>query len=283
MRLPLDNMRRAFTLVELLVVIAIIGLLSSVAVFSTSSSREKARIAAGLSFEQSLQNALGSSSVASYDLQEGSGATAGDSSGNGLNASITGSPAWSTDVPGGSAKYSLTFTNNEYLTPSRGMGFANTNFTIALWMKTTLNNGQMYIIANSGGASGLMYGLSNGRIGFWIGNGTVSIETTCGSKTVNDGRWHHVVGSWSRTTQSFHCYLDGAKIGSVALPSYIPNIGDTPLQIGKPVCCGANVYAGQLTGIRFYSADVSGVSLAPTSRFDDLAERPPADRPLPML
>ncbi len=63
--------RKGFTLVELLVVIAIIGLLSTLAVISLNSAREKARDATRISDVRQLQTAMElwfDSNSQSYDL-----------------------------------------------------------------------------------------------------------------------------------------------------------------------------------------------------------------------
>ena len=48
-----------FTLIELLVVIAIIGMLASIVLVSLRSSQDKARVARGLQFSQSVYHAIG--------------------------------------------------------------------------------------------------------------------------------------------------------------------------------------------------------------------------------
>lgn len=60
---------KSFTLVELLVVIAIIGLLASVVLVSMAGVREKARIAKGLEFSQSLQHAFGAYAVGWWSFE----------------------------------------------------------------------------------------------------------------------------------------------------------------------------------------------------------------------
>lgn len=61
--------QKAFTLIELLVVIAVIGLLASIVLVSLQGTRDKARVARGLSFSQSLWHALGAYTVMVHRLE----------------------------------------------------------------------------------------------------------------------------------------------------------------------------------------------------------------------
>ncbi len=250
---------KAFTLIELLVVIAIVGLLSTIAVVSLTTTRDKARIASGASFEQSLYNSLGSALVAAYDFEEGSGSVIVDSSGNGNNASISGSPTWSTDTFGSGSKYSMNFTGSDHVNPASSLGISNTNFTIAFWIKTTSINGQMYVIANAGSGVGYRFGLSTGVIGFLIGGTDAWTETTCGTKTANDGKWHHVAGVFDVTGHLFSGYIDGHLVGTVSLPYSYADRNDIAPWIGRGMCCTS--FVGQLDNVRIFSQNLSGVSI----------------------
>ena len=61
---------KAFTLIELLVVIAIIGLLASIVLVNLTGQRQKARIARGLQFSQSLHHSFGAYAVGVWDFND---------------------------------------------------------------------------------------------------------------------------------------------------------------------------------------------------------------------
>jgi len=253
--------RGAFTLVELLVVIAIIGLLSTVAVVSTTSSREKARLASASSYAATIQRNIGAEAAAVYDFEDGAGTTAVSTVGSGSNnATITGA-TWSTDTNGSNSKSSLSFSGSDYLTTAGGFGIANTNFTIALWIKTTSTGGQVYVVTGPlTGGSGFRFGLTGGRIAYYMGNGVASpTEVQCGTQTVNDGKWHHLVGEYNRSGSKFVCYIDGRQVGSVAWASTYPNMLDAAARIGTGHCCTA--FVGLLDDVRIYAQNLSGVAI----------------------
>ena len=250
---------KAFTLIELLVVIAIVGLLTAIAIVSYSTTRDKAKIASGLSFEQSLHNSLGNALAVGYDFDEGSGSVIIDSGGSN-NATIVGSPTWSTDTFGSGSKYSMNFTGTDHIVPSGGLGLAATNFTIALWIKTTSANGQMYVVANAPGGTGYRFGLTSGRIAFLFGNAGGYVENICGSQSTNDGKWHHIAGVFSISDKLFSCFVDGRADGTVTLASTSYSGGsDVAPWIGKGMCCSD--FVGRLDNVRIYAQNLSGVSI----------------------
>lgn len=260
----MKNCKKGFTLIELLVVISIISLLSSIVLASLNSAREKGRIAASMQFSASMQHSLGAEAVGIYNFEDGSGLVAKDASGLNNNGTIVGvGTTWSTDTyASNNSKYSLAFAGTgNYINLARGLGIANTNFTITLWLKTTSANGQMYVIANSGAGNGYRFGLSSGTIAFLIGNAVTYTETACGgSRQVNDGKWHNIAGEFDRTGLAFKCYIDGTLIGKVALPSSYPDMLDGPPSIGSSMHC-CNAYTGNLDDVRIYATNLSLASI----------------------
>jgi prepilin-type N-terminal cleavage/methylation domain-containing protein len=148
--------RKAFTLVELLVVISIIGLLSSIAVVSMGSSREKARLASGQQFAASVDHAVGDQIVGQWNFDECSGTVANDTSGNGNNGAFVGSPTWSTNTPSGKG-CSLNFNavGNYISVPDSNSLDLASNFTISFWVYLNVSTNSVFMLKGDGVVNGL--------------------------------------------------------------------------------------------------------------------------------
>src|SRR4051812_16794328 len=93
--------KSGFTLIELLVVISIISLLSSIVLSALNTARDKARTAAGRHFSAVISHVAGDQSLSMWELDDCSGASATDRSGNVNTLGLVGTPTWQSDTPTG--------------------------------------------------------------------------------------------------------------------------------------------------------------------------------------
>ena len=218
--------KRGFTLVELLVVIAIISLLSSIVLASLSSVREKARLAAAKQFEASLFHATGASQSILWKFDEGSGASAVDSTGNGSNGTIY-QGVFTTDTPTGNG-YALRVSPqasnwNVQFNPVSGSDtskITDSSFSMGTWYKVASVSGTAggYIIFRQGNHEGLFIDPS-GNLGATVWFSSGGLVNLTSSKNINDQKWHYIALSVNDTKKVIGLYLDGNQIASASYPS----------------------------------------------------------------
>jgi len=234
------TIRRAFTLVELLVVISIIGMLSSIAIISTSGSREKARLAAAMSFAAQLDRANGALSGGEWFLNEGSGTTVLDGTGNGQNGTLLNVPTWSTDTKDNKG-FSVHLNGiNSYISipDSSSLKYRGGNLTMAVWVKTdpTETDGACILSKpwNSSGEYNYRICLYSNRAVYAALSGNVQyvLSTTA---SVPAGVWSFVAVTVD-SAQNMNIYIDGGlkATGVDNVSSWSPAGGDSnnPLAVG---------------------------------------------------
>lgn len=236
--------RKGFTLIELLVVIAMIGLISTLSLVSFTSSRNKAKIARSLSYEQSIHNAVADEAVSIWNFDECSGTNAIDSSGNVHDATLVGPPDWSTDSPSNSG-CSLSFNGSgDELDPNFNWSFQHQNFTASAWFKTKKSAEQVIFMIGDENVLEML----NGKLRV-----NLSSNTANALKKTNDNIWHFV--AMTGDSDSIRVYVDGKNTPDITI------VGDTDsyegaLHVGR--CSGGSWYfSGKLDDIRLYQRSLT--------------------------
>jgi prepilin-type N-terminal cleavage/methylation domain-containing protein len=129
---------KAFTLIELLVVIAIISILSALIIVGTSSATDKASIAKGQAFSNSLRNSVLGNLLAEWKLNEGSGTAITNSWSNTYTGTLAcaGASCWKTgsDCMEGSCLYFNASDGGDVVTITSNSDFNATSQTIEAWI-----------------------------------------------------------------------------------------------------------------------------------------------------
>ena len=119
-----------------------------------------------------------------------------NTSANPLNTD--GNPATGTGV---NSLYSMDFDGTKYITAGLLSEYislsAPTSFTVSAWIKTTDNGGSARgIVCSAQYSNGLNFNVFQGEVSFGVVGAGTSIATTT-TANVNDGNWHHVVGTYN--------------------------------------------------------------------------------------
>jgi len=154
-----------------------------------------------------------------YRLDESSGTTAADSSGNGRDAAYTGNATL--DQPGATSDGDSAITGSGTMVgyPSgAGLATGSAPRSVECWFKTTMNvTGSGVVLAAWGTEATtslfalMLYSPTQVKVSDWNND---YIFTLPSSVADNDGTWHHVVATWDGSTLT--SYFDGQPAGSVA-------------------------------------------------------------------
>jgi len=127
--------QKAFTLIELLVVIAIIGVIASIVLVNLSGTREKARVASGQQFSQSINNALGAYAIGVWNFDRYQNPIT-DVSGFGNNCTIANYPNGAAESEGVIRKAINFDGTDDYLDCGNNESLnASTEITVEAWVK----------------------------------------------------------------------------------------------------------------------------------------------------
>ncbi len=121
--------------------------------------------------------------------------------------------------------YSMDFDGTEYITAGLLSEYislsAPTSFTVSAWIKTTDNGGISKGVIGSAStslSSGLNFTIYSGEITFGVVTSWPTSRIITTNANVNDGNWHHVVGTYDSegdaSGNTLYLYIDGTQVGS---------------------------------------------------------------------
>jgi hypothetical protein len=200
--------------------------------------------------------------VGRWQLNEGGGSLATDSSGYGDNGTIVGGVSWTSGPSGSAVSFggsgAVRVPDAPQLEPSDAV-------SVAAWVAGASNQGNYkYILAKGGhGCVSASYGLysgPNGGLEFYIsrGRGTTYARSPDAGTNVWDGRWHLAVGTFDGTT--VRLYVDGTQVGSgTVYPGPIEyQLSDAnDLFIGAYPSCTNENFDGTISDVRVWNRGLS--------------------------
>ena len=169
-----------------------------------------------------------------WQLDESSGSSASDASGNGHAAeyergdSSTPTPSW--DPAGGIIAGTVCFsdTDDETLRGSEAVSGTGLPYSVSLWVKTT-SGGNDTVAVLSDGSGGSYYSLQvvSGEARLTARN--TSADQLRSGETVANGDWHHIVAVFESDNRR-EIYVDGESAGTDT--SSVPEFDPTKFSIG---------------------------------------------------
>jgi hypothetical protein len=139
--------------------------------------------------------------------------------------------------------------------PANGhLDVGSSDFTVELWLNTTLNGERLLIGKRSSGPYWQLTVTDDpgqaGRVRTLISTGSVT-RTTYNTTRVDDGQWHHLVVLFDRDL-AISYYLDGNPDGTTTTT--------TPGNLAN----SANLQLGKVSGYPYYNGDLDEIALYPT-------------------
>lgn len=197
--------------------------------------------------------------VAHWPMNDASGTSVADASGNGRTGTATGTPTWGTGRFGGCLNFDGV---DDYVSVAdhASLNFgASQDFTVSLWLNTTTT------------ASAGLWPLAIGKIdvtshfalildesvdvpGEWYWQlKSASVKYSCTSTTtLRDGSWHHIVGQREGTTS--RVFRDNVQVGTITNAGVSGSLSNTTaLEMGRYSAADPQRYTGALDDIRIYS------------------------------
>ncbi len=268
-------MSKSFTLIEILVVIVIVGILSAFIIVSMAGVSDKANIAKGQAFANSLRNSLLINLVSEWKFDELSspisqGSAIQDSWGGGNNGTITSNDSNDRLRSGSDCVFGkcLYFDGGDYVNcgTKSNLEFGTVSFTMAGWFRTSSYGGGAPIMGKGNITTvsdkyGMRFIAAN-RICIDFADGTNGGQCFLdyiGNFNVSDNKWHFVVATINRTTQKILTYLDSkyitqadiSSIGSVASGAYF----------GIGAYGGSGAFQGYVDGMAIYGETLSSFQI----------------------
>ena len=191
--------------------------------------------------------------VGYWSFDEGSGTVAYDSSGNGLDGTLTGDPQWVVGQVGGALEFDG---DDSVEIPHDPLLSITDEITITCWTYMNANaSGEMVIVSKGGwGANDLPYELTEtaGAQVWWQFYGDSGIDD-CDPPSPPVEEWHHIAATYDG--QIFKCYIDGELGDEFAYAGTMPE-NTASLTIGQR-SRGGYYFSGMIDEVAIYNHAMS--------------------------
>ena len=152
--------------------------------------------------------------------------------------------------------YALAFDGNDYINCGNDSSLALTsNFSVSAWMKSSSQNSYAVAVAKSSGNNGfsLQMRKNGNRFAFNINDSTDAYAWKQafydGINPIDDGKWHHVVGTFDGST--IKIYVDNIKGTDASSGTMTANTGD--FTIARQITSNALYFNGQISNVSYWN------------------------------
>jgi len=201
-----------------------------------------------------------------WPLDDGSGTSAVDFSGNGDTGTLVNTPTWTTGQDSGA----LTFngTNQNVTVPDVAALQLSGSWTVSTWVNFSAlpTSGSFYALLTKGAGSYLNYTLRLSNIsgvqtwGVLFSESAEYYQGAFAQLPVSTGTWYLITGVWDSSTNNLYLYVNGALLAAPNTGANIPATGSGyPLAIGTGL--SGNYLAGSLDDVRVYSRALSAADV----------------------
>ena len=213
-----------------------------------------------------------------WTFDEGSGTTAGDSSGNSNNGTIYGGAQWTV---GGACGKALQFDGvDDYVELPNATVFnrETSPFSIAAYIKTSVAGQGVIFMRYSTSNQGISVNCNSDKIHFATYAGSSSGSEITGNRSIADGQWHHIA-CVRESDGTLKIYIDGVLDTEATLPLRNVDISLAPRIGGDTVAPYAAKFNGVIDEVSIYGRALSPAEIqalrnkcSPDSDSDGIAD-----------
>lgn len=195
-----------------------------------------------------------------WRLNDAGPTTAADSgSPGGNNATKTGTLTWAQSGPTQDAgAAAVKFDGSTGYLADGNIYNAPAAFSVEAWIRSNgqqntiqeivRKGGNVWFLRVGDGVGGLAY--------FWVADNSANLYSVAGTTHVDDGAWHHVVGTWDGTTMRL--YVDGTLQGTNNIGAHTLQTDANNLTIGATYS-GIEYWNGWISEVALYNVALSAV------------------------